>query len=424
MIHVNLDRRSSLDRIRDVGKTVAHGLSSLRDQLASGFAADQDDDEPVASMSAVTEEQENVDKSSMGDLRTRLAASEERERQLRGTVRALRAERDAQMRAAARANAALTSVQSTQPDPAVTERLRNEVERLRGDVARLRTDGVALQRALEAARSRANDSLREVAEVTRAKSALERVCMKLRARVAAAEKEARRAAEVDDAVAARDRARAELVDVKAACDEQTARAEDAELKRDEALHQLAEAKKTAESMRKKASSDEESKAELRRVRRELREAKRTVEEQDDRIKRLTRLLADTSSSGSRSKTTTTTTSSRRSGTANSKRSRGRSGLSIEDDSLFDARLRVEMHNEVTQGSEGSLLTRLDDDEDDDDEDGGRSRRSGGYSRGSALPEASPLLRAVERAHAQLQAAFQVSDQQAAEIQRRFPRGNV
>lgn len=422
----DIARRSSVDRIRDVGKTVADSFATLRQQLATGFTLDQESVERAASMSAVTEEQENVDPSPIRDLRARLVSSEERERTLRGTIRALRAERDAQTRAAARANAKLQSLKSEVPDIGENERMKIEIERLRGDVARLRSDGISLQRALERSRSKCTDSLREIADLTKAKSAIERVCMKLRSRVAIAEKEARRASQIDDAIAARDRARAELVVVKAECDEQTARAEDAELKRDEALRRASEAEKNAEIARNKVISDDDAIVELRRVKRDLKNAMKTIEEQDDRIDILREHIRNySSSSTSRSKTTSTSSSSRRSRTANSKRNRARSSLSIlEDDSLFEARVRIRAIDEESNGSEGSILSKSKDNDEEDDEDSRRNKRSdaGGSSvhrRGGGLPQASPLLRAVERAHAELQAKFQESDQFAADVQGRL-----
>jgi len=339
------------------------------------------------------------------DIPGRLAASEEREKILRAEVRQLRMERDLQTRAAARAQAALSNGRSLEAEE--LSRIRSENERLRGDLARLRSDGIALQRALESARRRAitADSDRNTCEKNRV--ALERVCINLRARVATSEKEALRANQVDEAIAARDRARSALGDAKAAAEENLVRATKAEMERDESMTRMQKMEGKIERLENARS----------KTSRELSRAKKLLHDNEEKIKRLSNALVTSSSS------TSTHTDSRRSrrsrsnthSSKSSKSSRARSNTSflLEDDSRRDGHRnghRNGSHSRDRDGDIGNISHG--------DDVGGSESSS---IRADDITEASPLLRAVERAHRQLQAAFEESDQHADDVHSRLAR---
>ena len=146
--------------------------------------------------------------------------------------------------------------------------------------------------------------------------------------------------------------------------------------------------------------------------RELARAKKSLLENEEKMKRLTNALVHTSSS---SNTHTDSRRSRRSrsnshSSKSSKSSRARSYTSflLEDDSQRD-RDRNSGHRNTSRNRGIGINSHGD--------DGGGSESSS--IRADDITEASPLLRAVERAHAQLQAAFRESDEHAADVHSRL-----
>lgn len=344
---------------------------------------------------------ENVE-GEMRGLEARLAAADLRERHLRGQLQELRVERDLQTRAAARAHA--------------------EVARLRGgggaDVARLRSEGVRYQREAEEMLQGRLKAEREASEQRRAVRALERVCMGLRERVARAEVKAQRGAALEAANMGRDAARAALGEVKAACEELRGRAAVAEAARDAARDEVKRERARRDVVEERARAVEAELAGLRATvvgveedRRKLKEARKAVKERDVRIRRLVRAVGAggdvvggglrSSSQASESSGTSSAGSSRRSGSSRRRSTTTRGGgveVAESETSRSD-----DLEGSITSVGEDAVRW-------------GTTRRKRTTSEsGGSHPGASPLLRAVERAHAELKAAFQESDENAANV---------
>lgn len=245
------ERRASLERLRSVGRSVTESISAFRERMTASFGdgvasgdrnGDGDDSGPVAAVGARDE---------AARLATLVAAGGARERELRAALETARAETAAAVRGAERSGRQLAVVR------AECDRLAREAEerrareagtmselvRLRGEVCELENELKGLRQAVTAAEGGAR-------EEKRLRGALERVCMGLRRRVAVAEEEAKKGADVDAAVCAKEAAEATLAAAKADVEDMRVRAAAAS-----ALKERADAAERAErSLRERVSA--------------------------------------------------------------------------------------------------------------------------------------------------------------------------
>lgn len=165
------------------------------------------------------------------------------------------------------------------------------------EVARLRADGIELDRETKRARESADEAARNAAEERARAAALERVMMGLRRRVAVAEERGVSADRLHDAVVAREKSEAALVDARAEAERQRARAVGIDVVKERALV----AERAERSLREKVvvlrrdvdSRDEllkQAAAERAKFREFMATYEKTIIEKDAKLSKLRRII--------------------------------------------------------------------------------------------------------------------------------------
>ncbi|CDF34997.1 unnamed protein product [Chondrus crispus] len=248
------ERRASLERLRAVGQTFADGIAAaFREKRPSKPSVDEEAElrpqrnadairvavsNPVPSdeifASAVTS-REGSQRKEMDRLQSMLEASEARGDALQEETERLRSE-----------NSSLSA--TVDRSARLLDNMRLDYDRLRAEsleqagkgsmtvaeAARLRSQVVDTERALRRMTARADDADKRFVEERKKATALERVCLGLRRRVAIAEEKAQDSKRVQDAILARELAEAQLAETKVEAERWRARSSAADVARERA----------------------------------------------------------------------------------------------------------------------------------------------------------------------------------------------
>eukprot|EP00737_Agarophyton_chilense_P001456 gb/GEZJ01001635.1/.p2 GENE.gb/GEZJ01001635.1/~~gb/GEZJ01001635.1/.p2 ORF type:complete len:465 (-),score=91.60 gb/GEZJ01001635.1/:433-1827(-) len=407
------DRRASIERFRAVKQTLADGLASIRSHVTSSsmpskipditehpsverdssFVSPPRENSPNATQVNSTiqlDERQHISR-----LSTLLEASEARVEAAQHEAKRLRRDNDA-LRQSVDRSARLLEGMRADYDRVIDERNKktSKEEEALADAVRLRSELVELERQMQQLSQRATRTEKALAEEKQKSHALERVCMGLRRRVAIAEEKAQDATRLQEAFLARDTAESRLAETRAEAERLRAKCGATDV-----LRERADAAERSErslrdrllALEKEVESREallrQGLLERRRLKEYITGYERQLEEKDLKIARLRR-TAKRSRHVERMPMSDDNTSLQT----------NTNSISVDKvDSPFDE--FDDHHVEETWPREDpeDTITSLD------------SNRPSVTEHGNVnITEASPLLREVEEAHAQLQAVFQDS----------------
>lgn len=248
------ERRASLERFRAVGQTFADGIASFRDRISTttsppnanvpaapgvGMASENQGGNSQPANETSIENDDNADpqpiQRDVERLQNILFATERRVEAAAREIDILRAENRSLANSHERATRALESVRKehdtalarASEERGLSDRSSSEIARLRGEVAELERELKRRDDALAVSESRACEDRKRA-------SALERVSMSLRRRVAIAEENFTDASKVQEAIVARESAESNLVEARADAERWRARATAVDSLRDRA----------------------------------------------------------------------------------------------------------------------------------------------------------------------------------------------